>query len=541
MRFYRSIAVFSLLSTLVYGQTISGRVYNKKTFEPLQQSSLIIERMDNQNIDTVYTSSQGVFHYTFNTTQVKQASATPTGFTVASNYPNPFNSSTCIQFQIPASDKVQLTIYNCLGQIVDEQQDWLAVGSYSIQWLAHGPSGVYFYAIRFGRQTLSGKMVLLDYGVGKGLSYFARTGSAQKLQKTSTHTVKLIAEKFGFVPDTLQTVIAGGEQLELGLESVHDHAWMIDLHNDILEKMADDPTYHLQQEHLFNHTDLPRLQKGGVDVQFFAVWVDPALYSVNPWEQAVRLITLFKEEIADNRATMSQAFSYQDLMTAVSEQKIAAILGVEGGHVIENDVSRIKTLYDFGMRYMTITWNNSTSWAVSAKDARSATVGLSDFGKQVIEKLDSLGVLIDVSHVGKKTVADILATSKNPIIASHSGAYSVCPHYRNLTDEQILAISKRGGVIGVVFYPPFLAASGVATIQSVIRHIDYIVKLAGVDYVAVGSDFDGIERTPLQLTDVTHFPDLTMALLEHGYNREQVEKILGKNFLRVFNRVTMTR
>ena len=216
--------------------------------------------------------------------------------------------------------------------------------------------------------------------------------------------------------------------------------------------------------------------------------------------------------------------------------KIAAVIGVEGGHAIENNLDNLATLYEQGMRYMTITWNNSTSWAVSAQDSRSATVGLSEFGKSVIRMMDSLGVIIDISHTGIKTIQDILQVTTNPIVATHSGVRAIRNHYRNLYDSQIIDIANSGGVIGVVFYPPFLT-TGTAYIDNVIQHIDYIKNLVGIDYVAIGSDFDGIEVTPVGLEDVTKFPALTLKLLEHGYSQEEVEKILGGNFMRVFEQV----
>ncbi len=189
------------------------------------------------------------------------------------------------------------------------------------------------------------------------------------------------------------------------------------------------------------------------------------------------------------------------------------------------------------MRYLTITWNNSTNWAISAKDPRTLTQGLSEFGRQVIRKLDSLGVIIDVSHVGIKTIQDILAVTTNPIVATHSGARSVYNHYRNLYDSQIQDIAKSGGVVGVVFYPYFLNGSSNSSIDDVLKHIDHIVKLVGTNYVSIGSDFDGIEVTPTGLEDVTKFPDLTLALLQHGYTETEVAKFLGGNFKRVFEKV----
>jgi membrane dipeptidase len=217
--------------------------------------------------------------------------------------------------------------------------------------------------------------------------------------------------------------------------------------------------------------------------------------------------------------------------------KLAGVLAVEGGHAIENDIAKLKEFYARGARYFTITWNNPVPWAMSAADGRTSTVGLSEFGRQVIRTMDTLGMIIDVSHTGIKTIQDILATTRNPIIASHSGARALRNHPRNLTDAQIDSIGNRGGVIGVVFYPTFLSSTGTATIQTVINHIDYIKNRVGVDHVAIGSDFDGIETVPVGLEDVSRMPNLTAALLAHGYTIPEVHKILGGNYLRVFQQV----
>lgn len=224
-------------------------------------------------------------------------------------------------------------------------------------------------------------------------------------------------------------------------------------------------------------------------------------------------------------------------MQAQADGKFAGVLAVEGGHAIENDLDKLKSYYALGARYLTITWNFSTSWAVAASDSRSSTVGLSDFGRTVIRTMDSLGMIIDVAHTGIKTIRDILAVTKNPIIDSHAGVRALNNHTRNLTDAQIDSIAARGGVIGVVFYPTFLSARGVATIDTVIKHIDYIRNRVGIDYVAIGSDWDGIESTPVGLEDVSKLPNLTAALLRHGYSATDVIKILGGNFLRVFRQV----
>jgi len=171
-----------------------------------------------------------------------------------------------------------------------------------------------------------------------------------------------------------------------------------------------------------------------------------------------------------------------------------------------------------------------------AQDNRSETVGLSEFGEQVINRLDSLGVLIDVSHVGIKTIEDILEITKNPIIATHSGARELYDHYRNLNDDQIIAIANSGGVIGVVFYHWFLSGSS-TNISQVVDHIDYIKNLVGIDHVSLGSDFDGIGSMITGLEDVSTFPNLTLELLKKGYSRSDIEKILSGNVMRVFEEV----
>lgn len=220
------------------------------------------------------------------------------------------------------------------------------------------------------------------------------------------------------------------------------------------------------------------------------------------------------------------------------QKKIAGIVVVEGGHCLEDKLDNLLAFYNAGVRVMTITWKNSTSWAVSDQDSRSGSVGLNELGKQVIRSMDSLGMIIDVSHVGRKTIEDILATSTKPIIASHSGAYSVCNNSRNLPDTLIRAIAARGGVVGIVFYPYYLTGSRSASLENVIQHIDYIKRLVGnVDCISLGSDFDGIEVTPTGLEDVTKFPAITEALLQRGYSRQDVRRILGENFMRVFRAV----
>lgn len=524
---------------LNYSQTISGTIKDSVTQTALSNAKVSITNLNTGKVDSTFSNSSGNWTYNF-ITSVDDNSQIPSDYLVAQNYPNPFNPSTTIDFIIPQASEVQVLIHDILGQQVDSRSQLLNAGNYSIKWNARGSAGVYFYTIKTSSESITKKMLLLDGGAGSGLSDIQQGNNLHQYLKGMYSSIQasITISKFGYIPLAINTTIVGGEHFNNSLITIHHNAKLIDLHNDILEVMIDEPSYHLGTLHTTHHTDIPRLQRGGVDVQFFSIWVSPTQYSDTfYYDQSKIMINLLNSEIALNQNSIGLAKTPEETIQLNNNNKIAAVIGVEGGHSIENSIEKLGDLYDEGMRYMTITWNNSTSWAVSAQDSRSTTVGLSDFGKSVIRAMDSLGIIIDVSHTGIKTIQDILQTSTNPIIASHSGVRALRNHYRNLYDSQIIDIANRGGVIGVVFYPPFLVNSGSANIDSVIKHIDYIKNLVGIDYVAIGSDFDGIEVTPVGLEDVSKFPALTMRLLERGYTKEDVEKILGGNFMRVFEQV----
>tara|TARA_B100001250_G_scaffold389109_1_gene387911 strand:- start:1478 stop:2272 length:795 start_codon:yes stop_codon:yes gene_type:complete len=262
------------------------------------------------------------------------------------------------------------------------------------------------------------------------------------------------------------------------------------------------------------------------------------------------------------------------------------MIGIEGGHVIGNDINKVKYFYDKGMRYLGLTWNNSNHLASSAKDefenlSSLGNFGLTAFGREVVNECNRLGIMIDISHAGEKTFWDVIDLTKKPIIASHSSVYSLCPHYRNLKDEQLHAIGKNGGVVFVNFYPGYIDSTYlkkadiinynyeyerkllaekfdstsnaywyaeskllkyekskiVPSINDVIKHIKYISDLIGVDHVGIGSDYDGVEIMPLGLEDVTKLPFLTKKLLDNGFTIREVRKILGENFKRIFKEV----
>jgi len=502
-------------------------------------AKVLIVNVSSGYTDSTFTNGLGNWSYDFTATGIDANRFLPSGFLIAQNYPNPFNPFTTIEFNMPQSGNVQILVHDIIGQLIDSREQFLTTGSYSIKWNARGSAGVYFYTIKTKRESITNKMILLDGGNGAGLSeiYNGNKIMNNRLDKSLSIPVSITISTFAYLPQTINTTVNGGEYFNTHLVTIHSNATLIDLHNDVLEVLAPNPSYHLGDLHTSHHTDIPRLLKGGVDIQFFSDWVSPTQFSENLYfDQSQVLINILMNEFALNTNTIGQARNLEEAVALNNAGKIAGVIGVEGGHAIENSLDNLLTLYNEGMRYLTITWNNSTDWAVSAQDSRSATVGLSDFGKSVIRMLDSLGVIIDISHTGIKTIQDILEVTKNPIVATHSGARAIKNHYRNLYDSQIIDIAKSGGVIGVVFYPPFLT-TGTAYIDDVIQHIDYIKNRVGIDYVAIGSDFDGIESTPVGLEDVSKFPALTLKLLEHGYSQQDIEKILGGNFMRVFEQV----
>lgn len=540
-RYLGLVGFIITLNARLLAVTLSGHLSDYVTGNDLAQVNVIIISNDHAIRDTVSTNSAGDWEYSGEFSTITHVSGLPNEFKVSQNYPNPFNPGTSIDFSVDRTGYVEIIVHNVLGQELDSKRKMLYAGNYRIDWKSTGAAGVYFYTLRFNGKSKTRKMIQLDGGSGGGLSEISGTSFRQtsELAKVSALPLTIIYDKFAYVADTVSVTVTDDEHFETVMETIHNSLTLIDLHNDLLEQMLDDPNYHWMPEHNYHHTDIPRLIRGGVDIQFFVVWINPnsGSYITNPYQGAQAALSLFNRELDLNPGYIQQARTYDEAISINTDNKIAAVMCVEGGHTIENNLDNLITLYDAGMRYLTITWNNSTDWAVSAQDSRSATVGLSEFGYQVIRTLDSLGVIIDVSHVGIKTIQDILATTTNPIIASHSGARAITDRYRNLYDDQILAIADGGGVVGVVFYPYFISGSRTASIDQVIAHIDHIVDLVGIDYVALGSDFDGIEVTVTGLEDVSKFPDLSLALLEHGYSKEDLAKIVGKNFQRVFEQV----
>jgi membrane dipeptidase len=363
---------------------------------------------------------------------------------------------------------------------------------------------------------------------------------------------------------------------------LHEKAIVVDTHNDVLSTVTMRGLNIETNLSGKSHSDLARFKTGGVDVQIFSIFCDDRYGKGTAYKYANQEIDSLYAIAGRNPDKMQIVTTPAELFQTVKQHKLAAMLGVEGGHMIEDNLDNLDNLYKRGVRYMTLTWNNSTSWASSAMDETTkafivSPYGLTSFGKQIVKHMNQLGMIVDVSHTGEKTFWDVIQTTSRPVIASHSSVYSLCPVFRNLKDDQLKAIAKNGGVVQVNFYSGFLDSNymkratafmafhkgeydSLAALKTpvyeineffskrysqeaqalrpplslLIDHIDYIVKLIGVDHVGLGSDFDGIESAPQGLDGVQDFPLITKALAERGYSQKDIMKILGANFIRVF-------
>jgi membrane dipeptidase len=362
---------------------------------------------------------------------------------------------------------------------------------------------------------------------------------------------------------------------------IHANATVVDTHNDVISTASMRGLPIDSNLTGTTHSDINRFAKGGVDVQVFSIFCDERYGIGTAFNYALREIDTLDAVAKRNPTKMKLVNSPADLAVAVRNHQLAAMKGVEGGHMIEDRLDYLDSLYKRGARYMTLTWNNSTSWASSAKDETSDSFprkkGLNDFGKQIVKHMNEIGMMVDLSHVGVQTFFDAIAVTTKPVIVSHSCAYALCPVFRNMTDEQIRAVGKNDGVIHVNFYSGFLDSTYQRHITEILQrhkkevdslmalgkpnyevqewiakqypeevnsirpplsllidHIDHMVKIAGVDHVGLGSDFDGIESAPKELNGVVDFPLITKALLERGYSQKDARKILGGNFIRVF-------
>jgi membrane dipeptidase len=369
--------------------------------------------------------------------------------------------------------------------------------------------------------------------------------------------------------------------------AVHNSVIVIDTHADTPQRFVDED---------WNFTDpleggmlnYDSAKKGRLDAQFFSIWVDPNQYPAD--ESARRTLSLIDATIDQVRLApdkLQLCASPDDIVAAYKQGKFAVLMGIEGGHSIEDSLSLLRDYYRLGVRYMTLTWSNTNNWADSSGDVDEPTMthhdGLTAFGKEVIHEMNRLGMMVDISHASDKTFWDVINTTCTPIIASHSSARALTHAARNLTDEMLSAIKENMGVVMVNFFPAFIdekwrqawtaqkrerkkvhdvmeanykgkglpvpynasnkidrefaAKIGRAPFESLIDHFDYVIKVAGIDHVGIGTDFDGIPVPPEGIDSAADLPKVTIALMARGYTAEDMKKLLGGNLLRVFREV----
>ncbi len=311
--------------------------------------------------------------------------------------------------------------------------------------------------------------------------------------------------------------------------------YVFDAHVDTLMRMVDQGV--TLDKLSGGHVCLRRMQKAGVSAQVFAVFIEPNYRWGLALHQALRMIESMWESVRTLPRELGMVENIGHLRRFRSEGRLACLLSLEGGEPLQGEISHLHTFYRLGVRGLTLTWNNRNDLADGV--AESNPHGLSDFGRLVVESMNELGMLVDVSHLAEPGFWDVVRVCKKPFIASHSNAHSVCRHRRNLSDDQIRAVADSGGVIGVNFHPSFLINSGRlhAGVDDVIQQIRYLVRVAGSDSVGLGSDYDGIASTPEGLQDISRLP-LVAERLEHvGYGDRIVAKIMGENLYRVFESV----
>jgi membrane dipeptidase len=376
------------------------------------------------------------------------------------------------------------------------------------------------------------------------------------------------------------------ESLEDRATRLHRAAIVVDTHNDITSTILDGD-FDLAKPDGKTATDLPKMRAGGITAEFFSIYVDarfaeyPTSRDGGSARRALDMIDITYQQIERHPNDLVLATSTDDIRRAKRDGKIAVLMGIEGGHAIENSLYALREFYRLGVRYMTLTHANNNDWADSAggltAPPKPVHHGLTPFGEEVVREMQRIGMLVDVSHVSDETFDGVVRVAKAPIIASHSSARALCDVPRNLSDPQLSAIAANGGVAMVNFFPGFIDPNYVAA-QNVFRvkhakeiaelskshaspterrdayrkmgagdlpatplsvlvdHIEHIAKVAGVDHVGLGSDFDGVPAMPRGLEGMDGLPAITLELVKRGWSDEDVKKVLGENFLRVFAR-----
>lgn len=364
--------------------------------------------------------------------------------------------------------------------------------------------------------------------------------------------------------------------------AIHRRAIVVDTHNDVTTPMTNDDFDLSGPPPTPYRTNIERMKKGGLTAEFFSLYIKP--WYVTHGGAARRTLDMIDSvyrAVERHPNDLMFATTSSDIRRAKAQNKVACLMGIEGGHAIENSLPALREFYRLGVRYMTLTWNNTNDWADARGDKKHN--GLTDFGKEVVREMNRLGMLVDVSHVSDKTMSDALDVSRAPVIASHSSARALSNVLRNIPDDLLRRIAKNGGVVHINFYSLFIDEKTVAPqanergqrlksqqealtakysddperlaeegdkleaanplpplpLSKLIDHIDHIVKVAGIDHVGIGADFDGANDFPQGARDVSMLPNITYELLKRGYSEPDIRKILGENFLRVFARAEL--
>ena len=367
------------------------------------------------------------------------------------------------------------------------------------------------------------------------------------------------------------------------VERLLRRAVVLDLHDDTTQMMVDD-AYDLTQRHDFGQVDVPRMRQGHVTGVFLSIWTDAVRYTpAESIRRALEQIDAVTRAVAEHPAELALATTADEILAAKKRGQIAILVGVEGGHMIDSDLAVLRTYFDLGARYMTLTHTEHTPWADTSSHP-AAHNGLTDFGRQVVREMNHLGMMVDISHVADKTFYDAVETSAAPVIASHSSCRALADVPRNMTDDMLRALAKNGGVVHINYFEGFLdrgfmdrlgalkdeqaqqdaiegqapkfgdrsqldpavrainvqriAKLGRLPLSRLLDHFDHAVKIAGVDHVGLGSDFDGADDLfPEGMEDMSKIPNLVRGLMERGYSDEDILKILGGNTLRAMREV----
>lgn len=310
--------------------------------------------------------------------------------------------------------------------------------------------------------------------------------------------------------------------------------WVIDGHCDSLgDYIQGKRTLKVGTEG--GHWDLERAREGGIILQIMAAFIESEYKPASATRRGLQLIHAAQQFVAENQDQVYFVLSQKDLKQHLNQQKLGILLSVEGGEVLGESLFMVDIIYQLGVRALGLTWNQRNALADGAGEWTNSR--LTRLGQKVISRMNELGMLIDVSHLNEAGFWHVLELTDAPIMASHSCAHALCQHPRNLTDEQLKALARNQGLVGVNFYPSFLTAKGEASLSNVVQHITHIAEVAGVECIGLGSDFDGIDQTPDGLENVSKYPDLATALLQVGFQENEIEQIFFKNFMRLLSNV----